>query len=158
MKQLTLKTSYMTPSRLGCQNNMPSSSTQVVASQNSSSNEQQYQQSLLKEQPRRRSPYRQPSRNMRTCFLRKPPPNYHPLDHKTTLLNSRTCLCLNERRLTHSIPSNIKLAKSLLKNISRQGKSPLQNLPRLHQSFSSKRRKLGNYAPAKTTSISIATP
>ena len=124
MKQLILKMSYMTPSRLRHQNNMPSSSTQVVASQNSSSNEQQYWQSLLKKQPRKRSPYQQPSRNMRTCFPRKPPPNYHPLDHMTMPLNSKTHSFSNRPRLTCSIPLNIKLAKSLLKNTSRQGKSP----------------------------------
>ena len=95
---------------------------------------------------------------MRTCFPRKPPSNYPPPDHMTMPLNSRTCLCPNGPRLTHSIPSNIKPVKSSLKNISRQGKSPLQNPLKLHHSFLLKRKKLGNYTPAKTTSISIATP
>ena len=91
-------------------------------------------------------------------FLRKPPPNYHPLNHTTTLLNSRTCSCLNGPRLTHSIPSNIKPAKSSLKNTSRQRKSSLQSLPKLCHCFLSKRKKLGNYTPAKIIGISIATP
>ena len=143
MKQLTLKTSYMTPSSLGCQNNMPSSSTQAVGSQNLSSNKQQYQQSLLKKKPRRRSPYQQPSRNMRMCFLRKPPSNYHPLDHMTMPLNSRTHSCLNGPKLTHSILLNTKPAKSSSKNTSRQGKSPLQNLSKPHHFFFVKKKKAG---------------
>ena len=155
MKQLTLKMSYTTPPRLGLWNNGPSSSIQVVASQNLPLNEQQYQQSLLKEQPRKRSP---PLRNMKTCFLRKLPPNYHPPDHMTTPSNSRTCSYPNGPRPTCSIPSNIKPARRLSKNISRQEKFLLQNPPKLHHSYSSKRKKLGNYDPAKTTSFSIVIP
>ena len=153
MKQLILKMSYMTPSRLRHQNNMPSSSTQVVASQNSSSNEQQYWQSLLKKQPRKRSPYQQPSRNMRTCFPRKPPPNYHPLDHMTMPLNSKTHSFSNRPRLTCSIPLNIKLAKSFWRT-----PQDKENLSRLHHSSLLKRRKPENYAPAKIIGTSIAIP
>ena len=156
MKQFTSKTSYTTLSRLGHWNNVPSSSMQAVASQSLLSSKQQYEQSSLKKQSRGGSPYQWPSRNTRTCFLRKPPPNYHPLNHTTMPSNSRTCSYPNEPRLTCSIPSNIKPAKSSLKNISRQGKSPLQNLPKLHHSSLSKRRKLGNYVPAKIIGASIA--
>ena len=84
--------------------------------------------------------------------------NYHPLDHMTMSSNSRACLCPNRPRLTHSIPLNIKPAKNLLKNTSRQGKSPLQNLPRPCHSSLSKRRKLESYIPAKIISTSVAIP
>ena len=89
--------------------------------------------------------------------LRKPPQNYHPPNHMTTPLNSKTCLSLNKPRSTHSTLSNIKLAKSSLKNTSRPAEFPLPNPLKQYHSFSSRRRKLGNYDPAKTTDTSIAT-
>ena len=88
--------------------------------------------------------------------LKKPPWNYHPPDLMITLSNSKTCLCPNDPRLTHSTPSNIKPARSVLMNISRQGRFSLPNPPKQHHFSLSKRKKLGNYAPAKTISISIA--
>ena len=153
-----LKMSYMTPSRLGHQNSMPSSSMQVAVFRNLSSNRQQYQQSLLREQQRRRLLYQEPSENMWMYSPRKLPWNYHPPNLITMPLNSRTSSYPNKPRLTHWTLLNIKPTKSSLGNISRQGRFSLPNPLKQHCSSSSKRRKLGNYAPAKTIGISIAIP
>ena len=114
--------------------------------------------SLFKEQPRRRSPCQQPSENIQTYCPRKPSWNYHPSDAMITPSNSRTCSYLNEPRLIHRTSLNIKPARSSSKNTSRQERFPLQNPLKLHHSSLSKTKKLGNYAPVKTTSISIAIP
>ena len=95
---------------------------------------------------------------MKTYSLKKTPQDCCPLNHTTMPSSSRTCSYPNEPRLTHSTPSNIKPAKSSLKNFSRQGKSPFQNPPKQHPSSLSRRRKQGNYDPVKTTSTSIAIP
>ena len=89
---------------------------------------------------------------------KKNPPNYHPLDHMTMPSNLRIRLYPNGPRLTCSIPSNIKPAKSSLKNTSRQGKSPPQSLPRPCHFSLSRRKKLGNNALVKIISTSITIP
>ena len=88
---------------------------------------------------------------------RKLPWNYHPPDHMTTSLNSRTGSSPNKPKPIHSTPLNTKSAKNSLKNISRLEEFPLPNLPKQHCSSLSRRRKSGNYTPAKTTGISTAT-
>ena len=93
---------------------------------------------------------------MKMYSLRKSPQNYHPLDHTTMPSNSRTHSYLKKPRLTHSTPSNIKPARNLLKNTSRQEKSSPWNFPKLRDFSLSKRWKLGNYDPAKIISTSIA--
>ena len=159
-KQLISKMSYMTPSRLGHWNNIPSSSMQAAASQSLSLNKQQYQQSLLKEQSRRRLSYQQPSRNTRTCFSRKPPPNYHLLDHTITSLNSRTCLCPNRPKLTSSYQLDSiehQAYKEFIEEHFKTGKFS-SKFPQAIPFFFVKRRKLGNYFPAKIIGTSIAIP
>ena len=93
---------------------------------------------------------------MKTYSPRKLPQNYHPLNHTTMPSNSRTHSYSNGPKPTCSTPLNIKPAKSLSKNTSKQEKSLLQKLPRPHPSSLSRRRKLGNYVPTKTISTSIA--
>ena len=138
-KQLISKMSYMTPSKLGHQNNAPSSSMQVVAFQNLSSNKQWYQQSSLKKQQKRRLPYQWPLENMWMYSPRKPLQNYHPLNLIITPLNSRTRSYPNKLRLIHWTPLNIKPARGSLKNTSRQEKFPLSNpLKPYHSSLSKK--------------------
>ena len=91
-------------------------------------------------------------------FSEKSPQNCHPLGHMTMPSNSRTRLYPSGPKSTCLIPLNTKLAKSSLKNISKQKKSPPWNLPKPRHSSLSKRKRLGSYTPAKTISTSIATP
>ena len=82
----------------------------------------------------------------------KLPPSW-PYNHAIEL---KGLFILQQAKAYPLNPTKHQAHKEFVKEHLKTGKFPLQNPLRPHCSSSSKRRKLGNYAPAKTTSISTA--